>query len=132
MPRIHTASLKYASLAHILQSPGITVIETPEFISRARGRMSDKEREKIIRFLSLNPDAGEIMTGTGGARKIRFAGKGRGKRGGLRVIYFYYNDTVPLFIFTVFSKNEKINLTQSERNDLKKTLKNLVKEYRKE
>lgn len=131
MARFTTTSLTYASLTYILRSPGITVIETPGFEAQAKRRLSENERDEIIRFLSLNPDDGEIMPGTGGARKSRFPGKGKGKRGGFRVVYFYYNDTVPLFLLSVFAKNEKIDLSKSECNELKSILKQMVAEYRK-
>ena len=69
------------------------------------------------------------MQGTGGVRKLRWAAKGKGKSGGSRVIYFFYNETIPLFLLTIFGKNEKANLSKSERNELAKLAKELVKNY---
>ena len=69
------------------------------------------------------------MPGTGGARKFRWALRGKGKRGSLRVITFYSGPPVPVFLLTVFGKGEKIDLSQSERNELRKTLGDLVTEY---
>ena len=80
-------------------------------------------------FLASNPKAGNLIQGTCGIRKLRWASKSKGKSGGFRVIYFYYNETIPLFLLTIFGKNEKINLTKAERNELSKLVKELVKHY---
>ncbi len=69
------------------------------------------------------------MQGTGGARKFRWATLGRGKSGSVRVITFYSGPPVPVFLLTVFGKGEKINLTRAERNELRKALGELVREY---
>lgn len=67
---------------------------------------------------------------TGGIRKLRWARKGKGKSGGVRVIYFFYDDRMPLFLFTIFGKGEKENLRKSERNELGKLANVLIKTYR--
>ncbi len=71
------------------------------------------------------------MPFSGGARKMRWAGRGRGKKGGVRVITFYGGPPVPVFLLTVFGKGEKVNLTRAERNALRKILGELATEYRK-
>ena len=71
------------------------------------------------------------MPGTGGARKLRWAGQGRGKSGGVRVITFFSGPPVPVFVLTMFGKGEKINLSKFEQNALRKMLGELVAEYRK-
>jgi hypothetical protein len=58
------------------------------------------------------------MEGTGGIRKLHWARGGKGKSGGVRVIYYYPDQRIPLYLLTVFGKNEKSNITKSERNDL--------------
>jgi len=80
--------------------------------------------------LSSNPKTGVLIQGTGGIRKLRWASKGKGKSGGSRVIYYFYNETIPLFLLTIFGKNEKINLTKAERNELAKSVKELIKSYK--
>lgn len=60
------------------------------------------------------------MQGTGGIRKLRWSAQGKGKSGGVRIIYYYHNGTMPLFLLTVFGKGEKANLSKSERNQLAK------------
>ncbi|MGQ9820210.1 MAG: type II toxin-antitoxin system RelE/ParE family toxin [Candidatus Kapaibacteriales bacterium] len=107
----------------------ITIVELPEFSKRAEKKLSKELKDEILYFLASNPKAGNLIQGTGGIRKLRWASKSRGKSGGLRVIYFYYNETIPLFLLTIFGKNEKINLTKAERNELSKLVKELVKHY---
>ena len=77
-----------------------------------------------------HPDVGDVIRGTGGARKIRFAGRGKGKSGGYRVITFYSGPELPVFLLTVFSKGERTDLTKSERNALAQLTKVLVDSYR--
>ncbi len=69
----------------------------------------------------------DVMAGTGGFRKVRFARQGRGKSAGARVIYIYRNDKFPVFLITVFAKNRKANLTKAERNALAKRAGQLFK-----
>lgn len=107
----------------------ITVVELPEFIKRAAKLLTKGERDELLYYLSSNPKSGSLLQGTGGIRKVRWASKSKGKSGGARIIYFFYNETIPLFLLTIFSKNEKINLTKSERNELAKLVKELIKSY---
>ena len=70
--------------------------------------------------MANNPSTGDLLVGTGGCRKFRLAGKGRGKSGGYRVITFFGGVDIPVYLLTVFSKGERANLTQAERNALHK------------
>jgi hypothetical protein len=107
----------------------ITIVELPEFIKRAKNILQKEERDELLYYLSSNPKSGTLMQGTGGIRKLRWAARGKGKSGGSRVVYFFYNETIPLFLLTIFGKNEKINLSKSERNELAKLVKELIKSY---
>ncbi|MCH8553426.1 MAG: type II toxin-antitoxin system RelE/ParE family toxin [Natronospirillum sp.] len=78
---------------------------------------------------ALHPQSGEIMQGTGGIRKLRWSAQGKGKSGGARVIYYYHNGSVPLFLLTVFGKGEKANISKPERNQLSKLTKLLLERY---
>ena len=106
-----------------------TVVETQPFARRADDLLTEDERTEIARTISDNPKAGAVMRGTGGVRKLRIALQGRGKRGGARVIYYYYNETVPVFLLAMFAKNEKDNLTKAERNTLKGLAGTLIDAY---
>ena len=108
-----------------------TVVETPDYLSDAkRAGLTEKERKEIALWIAENPEAGDEIRGTGGARKVRFAGKGKGKSGGYRVITFYSGTDIPVFLLNVFAKNEKTDLTQKERNAMKQVLAELARAYR--
>ena len=108
-----------------------TVIETPIYLRDAKAAgLSESERTAIIDMLALHPDAGDIIPGTGGARKLRFAGRGKGKSGGYRVVTFYTGADLPVFLLNVFAKGDKINLTMAERNELRTILTEIARTYR--
>lgn len=106
------------------------MVELPEYIKRAEKIFLEEERDELLYYLSSNPKAGSLIQGTGGIRKLRWALKGKGKSGGSRVIYFFYKETIPLFLMTIFTKNEKTNLSKAERNELAKLVKELIKSYK--
>jgi hypothetical protein len=95
------------------------------------GLPTDGEREQLIAFVGAHPEDGDLIPETGGVRKLRWAAEGKGKRSGLRVIYYFYNEILPLFLLTVYAKNQKANLTKAERNELKKLVPLLVANYKK-
>lgn len=87
----------------------ITIVELPEYIKRVEKILSEDERDDLLYYLSSNPKAGNLMKGTGGVRKLRWASKGKGKSGGSRVIYFFYNETIPCYVKSQVKKRT-INL----------------------
>ena len=93
-----------------------TIVELPEFLRKSEKLLRDTERQSIINYLAAHPESGVLIQGTGGIRKLRWSAQGRGKSGGVRVIYYYQNETMPLFLLTVFGKGEKANLFKGERN----------------
>ncbi len=106
------------------------VVETPEFIKQAKLCMDDISANEFINYIAGNPSKGALIVGTGGARKIRWAADvNQGKSGGVRVLYYYHNQAMPIFLFTVFGKNKKANITQSERNLLKTIINKIVQAY---
>jgi len=107
----------------------MTIAELPEFSRQAKQLLTEQDLDKLIEFLAVHPQAGVIMPGTGGVRKLRWARAGKGKSGGTRVIYYYHNDRVPLFLLTIYGKGKKDNLSQAERNALAKLAKLLVETY---
>lgn len=112
------------------QTVPISVVETPEFLSATRKLMTDQERALLVDYLAYNPTAGDLVPGTGGVRKLRWALEGRGKRGGARVIYFHHDAGMPLFALTAFAKNERADLTQQDRNDLRQLTTSLVEAFK--
>lgn len=106
-----------------------TIVELPEFLRKAQDLLLDEEKASLINYLAAHPQSGDLMQGTGGIRKLRWAAQGKGKSGGARVIYYYHNETMPLFLLTVFGKGEKANLSKSESNDLSRFTDILRKQY---
>lgn len=104
----------------------ITVVETRMFQRKVTGLLFDQEREELVTYLAMYPNSGVIMEGTGGIRKLRWARTGSGKSSGVRVIYYYHDESMPLYLLTAFGKNEKSNLSKEERNLLAKAVKELV------
>lgn len=92
--------------------------------------MTEDEIDSLVSFIAENPTVGDVIKGTGGCRKLRFAGNGKGKRGGFRTITFYSGETMPVFLITAFAKGETVDLTQQQRNELKKLTKAIVSAYR--
>jgi len=108
-----------------------TVVETPEFIKQATTCMDDESRADFIKYIAENPLAGDLIVGTGGARKIRWqASINEGKRGGARVIYYYHDQDIPIFLFTAYKKNQKDNITAIEKGILKKIINLIVQTYK--
>ena len=96
----------------------------------AQARMTEDEITRLVDFLAENPTAGDEMAGTGGCRKVRVSGRGKGKSGGYRTITFFTGEALPVFLVTVFSKGERANLSKAECNKLREVTKAIVNEYR--
>lgn len=101
------------------------------FISQAKKCMSNEIKDDFIDYIAHNPTAGNVIQGTGGARKIRWASiEHKGKSGGSRVVYYYHDTQVPIFLLAVFGKNAQENIAQKERNQLKKMIGQLMAHYK--
>ena len=108
----------------------ITVAETGEFTKKVKKLLDEEERQELVSYLSAHPADGKVMEGTGGIRKLRWARQGMGKSGGVRVIYFFHNEGMPLYALTLYGKGEKDNLSKEERNELAKLVALLVDYWR--
>ena len=84
--------------------------------------LSDDEYRLFQADLMVNPKQGDVIQGTGGLRKIRVASKGKGKRGGSRVIYYYLDDKRRFYLLTIYSKNQVTDLTADQKKQLKEFL----------
>ena len=100
----------------------ITVVETLTFQRQADDVWSDDEREAFVDFIARNPEAGDVIRDAGGVRKVRWGRGGTGKRGGTRVIYFFYNLDTPLYLLLVYAK--------AVRTDISPAAKKAVREFR--
>lgn len=104
-----------------------TVVELAEFQRRAKAIMSDQEREAAINYIAANPEAGVSLGG--GLRKVRIPRVGGGKSGGFRTMYVFGGAHMPIFLLTVFAKNEKANLSKSEQSMAVVMSKMLIAKY---
>ncbi len=104
----------------------LTVAELPEYLRTAGNLLTDVDRRAIVDHLAAHPAAGDLIEGTGGVRKLRWARDGRGKSGGVRVIYYFHSGVMPLYLLTMFAKNERANLSKAERNELAELVDALV------
>lgn len=107
------------------------VVEMPTYLVHAkRAGMTEAEGNAIVDFLARNPKAGVVMPGTGGARKLRWAAAGRGKRGGYRIITYWGGAGIPVFLLDVYAKNERSNLSPAGRQVIKSLTDALLLSYR--
>ena len=96
-----------------------TVIETPTFQKQAGKIWSEEERMAFINWIAEHPTAGDVIPGTDGARKVRWSVAGKGKSGGIRVIYFNLTEQGTVVLITLYQKVEQAHIQPS---DIKKAL----------
>lgn len=98
-----------------MQTLPITVAETHLFARAAEKIWSESERTELVDYVAHNPEAGDVIPGTGGVRKLRWARAGSGKRGGARVVYFYYRPDCPLYLLLAYAKAQASDLNADEK-----------------
>ena len=98
-------------------------IEAPTFTRLVHDYLDDDEYAALQWALALRPEAGPVIPGSGGIRKLRWAAKGRGKRGGLRVIYYWRNREGEIVLLTLYAKNEAENIPLNVLRELRKEIK---------
>lgn len=108
-----------------------TFKELPSFEARREDYLSDEEFRSFQSVLMKNPKTGDVISGTGGLRKVRVASvkRGKGKRGGSRVIYYWYLEGKQFWLFTIYGKDEMSDLTADQKRILKAVLKKEVDEH---
>jgi hypothetical protein len=97
----------------------ITVAETPLFLRQAEKIWSRDEHDEFVDYIAGNPEAGDVIPETGGIRKVRWAREGAGKRGGARVIYFFYDPDRPLYLLMAYVKARKEDLSADEKRTIR-------------
>ena len=108
----------------------VTVVETPAYLSKAERIMSVEEMSIVVETIAAQPEKGDIIKGSGGLRKMRIGLEGRGKRGGGRVIYWFYNTGYPAVLLWAFAKNEASDLTKQQLALLAKGASGLLEDFR--
>jgi hypothetical protein len=93
----------------------ITVAEPRPFLRQAASLWGEADRDAFVDYIAGNPEAGDVIPDTGGIRKVRWTRPGTGKRGGVRVIYFYHDSTMPLYLLLIYAKAQRENWTQDEK-----------------
>ena len=95
------------------------IIETAIFTKRVNELLDDEQYRLLQWILVKAPDSGKIIPGSGGLRKLRWAGSGRGKRGGIRLIYYWFPKQDRLLMLFLFAKNEQADLTAQQLKTLR-------------
>lgn len=109
----------------------ITVAEIEPFQRKVEKLLTSDERQELISYLSEHPSSGDLIQGTGGIRKLRWARGSKGKSGGVRIVYYFHSEIMPLYLLAAFGKNEKANISAEEKHLLSKLVKELVTFWRK-
>ena len=97
-------------------------IEDHGFQKRRKGLLDEEDLFAFMEWLATHPEAGKVIPAAGGLRKVRWATKGRGKRGGLRIIYFWWIATDKILLLDIYSKSQQEDLAAAEIEKLKKRI----------
>jgi hypothetical protein len=108
----------------------MTVAETGPFIRQAAKLWTEDDRNGFVDFIAANPGAGDVIPDTGGLQKVRWGRADAGKRGGVRVIYFYHDDSMPLYLLLIYAKAERENWTWDEKRRAKALTETIKQTYR--
>jgi hypothetical protein len=100
-------------------APEITVLQLPKFKAEATELIGADGIDAVAVYLINHPDAGDVTPGSGGVRKLRWAAKGKGKRGGVRIIYLYLVIAARIYLIRCYAKNAKTDLTGDEKKELR-------------
>ena len=100
-------------------------VELPPFERHRKDYLDDDAFLQLQQLLMLHPEAGAVIAGTGGLRKLRFADerRGKGKRGGLRVIYYWWDTGSQFWLFTIYDKDKASDLTKAQRETVRQMIK---------
>jgi mRNA-degrading endonuclease RelE of RelBE toxin-antitoxin system len=109
----------------------VSVTEFAAYQRRADELLTEAEQDAVIDLIAYDPTRGVLIPGTGGLRKLRVAAGGSGKRGGARVIYYFYNEDIPVLLMAIFAKNEKADLSEREKKTSVRYAEEFVAQWRK-
>jgi mRNA-degrading endonuclease RelE of RelBE toxin-antitoxin system len=112
-----------------MSSTLITIAETHSFQKEAQKILGENELDKLKDFLSKNPKSGDIIPGLRGIRKIRWQVNQKGKSGGSRIIYFFYNTNIPVFLLDIYTKSSKSDLSSKEKKIMNNMVDELIESY---
>lgn len=107
----------------------VSVIELVGYRRRASELLTQDEQDAVIDLVAYEPTCGDLIPGTGGLRKVRVGRSGSGKRGGARVVYYFYDADFPILLLALYSKNEKGDLTAAEKKEFATFVKEIVQQW---
>ncbi|MDC7785319.1 type II toxin-antitoxin system RelE/ParE family toxin [Rhodoplanes sp. TEM] len=106
------------------------MVELAGYRSRADALLTTAEQNAVIDLVAYDPTCGDLVPGTGGLRKLRIGRNGTGKRGGARVVYFFHDPGMPIFLLAIYAKNEKADLSASDRREFATLTVELVRRWK--
>jgi hypothetical protein len=109
----------------------VSVVELAGYRRRADELLTRDQQDAIVDLVAYEPTCGDLIPGTGGLRKVRVGRSGSGKRGGARVVYYFHDLDVPVFLLALYAKNEKGDLTLREKKEFSDLLRELVAQWQK-
>jgi hypothetical protein len=115
----------------IMRRRPVSVIEFAGYQRRPAELLTADEQEAVIDLIAYEPTCGDLIPGTGGLRKVRVGRGGSGKRGGARVIYYFYNEDFPILLVAIYAKNEKADVSPHEKKKFAGLVKEIVAQWRK-
>ena len=108
----------------------VSVIEFAGYRRRARELLTAGQRDAVIDLVAYEPTCGDIISGSGGLRKVLIGRDGIGKRGGTRVVYYFYNEDFPILLLALYAKNEKSDLTIAEKREFAAPMREIVRQWK--
>jgi hypothetical protein len=109
----------------------VCVVELESYARDVGEILDSGDQEEVKVYLAENPEAGLVIPGSSGVRKVRWAASGRGKRGGARIIYYFHNLDAPLFLISIFAKNQKTDLAANELKAARQFAETIAQEFKK-
>ena len=108
----------------------VSVTEFAGYTRRADELLTEAEQDAVVDLIAYEPTRGDLIPGTGGLRKLRIAVGSSGKRGGGRVIYYFYNEDFPVLLLALYAKNEKSDLSAREKKSFTILVQEIVASWR--
>lgn len=107
----------------------VSVVETEGYLASAETLLGEEERSAIVTTIATDPTLGDLMPGTGGLRKVRIALPGRGKRGGGRLITYFHDEGMPVYLLAFYPKSVQADLTSDQRKAAKRLTEAIRAQY---
>lgn len=108
----------------------VSVIELAGYRRRAGELLDRAEQDAVIDLVAYEPTCGDVIPGTGGLRKVRIGRGGSGKRGGARIVYYFHDPEMPIYLLALYAKNEKGDLSAREKKEFAAFVKEITRQWR--